>query len=264
MAVISATMVICAATAVLAEEIPFEGKQSASATLDQDGNAVTVTVDLSDGWSAQFAKGAVYLYDGPRTEGVEPVAIGMTLDEDVYSDFMDGAQEHENYRTEDGITGYVDEDGTQMYLFEVGENSNVYFLISVEGETEGNLAMSRIAVRTPEAESENSILYTQEDLDAAMDTILAQFEEWTGCELHSLSYAGDDESFSDETLSDVAAWGEGKDYTEIAKFIMDFHSPVDEADLEGTAWNPDFEYTDYTWTLAREEGGEWEVVGYGY
>ena len=48
------------------------------------------------------------------------------------------------------------------------------------------------------------------------------------------------------------------------QFNSDFHSPVKEEDLAGTAWEPDQEYKDYQWTLAREEGSPWELVTWGY
>lgn len=30
------------------------------------------------------------------------------------------------------------------------------------------------------------------------------------------------------------------------------------------AWEPDQEYTDYQWWLARAEDGDWEIVSWGY
>ena len=45
---------------------------------------------------------------------------------------------------------------------------------------------------------------------------------------------------------------------------MVFHSPTEEADLKDTAWEPDKEYKDYQWFLARTKDGGWDVVSYGY
>ena len=74
-----------------------------------------------------------------------------------------------------------------------------------------------------------------------------------------------DENNTEENI----AWlnslnGGGHDYTQCAKFLMDFHSPVDEADLKDTAWEPDTDYNDYQWWVARTDGGDWEVVSWGY
>ena len=42
-----------------------------------------------------------------------------------------------------------------------------------------------------EIDYDNSELYTQEDMDAAIQVIEAEFATWEGCELHSLAYGGD-------------------------------------------------------------------------
>lgn len=52
-------------------------EQTASAYLDQSGKAVKVTVDLTGGWSVEFAPGAVYLYEG-NTDG-EAAASGIRI-----------------------------------------------------------------------------------------------------------------------------------------------------------------------------------------
>lgn len=75
--------------------------------------------------------------------------------------------------------------------------------------------------------------------------------------------AGDDFNNKENIawLNDIAG---RDDFTQCIKFVMSFHSPVKAEDLEGTAWEPDTEYTDYEWWLARTDGGEWEAVTWGY
>ena len=76
-------------------------------------------------------------------------------------------------------------------------------------------------------------------------------------------YAGD-ECNSEENLKWLNSLGDGGDYTQCIEFLTDFHSPVLEEQLEGTAWEPDHEYADYQWWLARKDGGDWELVSWGY
>lgn len=109
----------------------------------------------------------------------------------------------------------------------------------------------------------NSQLYTMEDMDAAMDVIQDEFSTWKGCEMHSIRYSSDDCN-SEENLKWVNGLKEGKNYTQCIQFLTDFHSPVEEEDLKETAWEPDTEYKDYQWTLARAQGGDWELVTMGY
>ena len=100
--------------------------------------------------------------------------------------------------------------------------------------------------------------FTPADMDEAVERIRAEFSTWTGCELHSLRYAGDG-CFTDENISWLKEL-EDADFTECMEFLSDFHSPVEG----GGAWEPDAEYTDYQWWLAREAGGSWELVTWGY
>ncbi|MBR3099782.1 MAG: M15 family metallopeptidase [Clostridia bacterium] len=101
-----------------------------------------------------------------------------------------------------------------------------------------------------------SELFTQEALEEAAIRIKCGFASFEGCELHSLRYAGDEKSADALEKPDV------KDqYTEAAVFLADFHSPVLPAD--DSAWEPDTEYTEYEWVLARTAESGWQIVSRG-
>lgn len=38
----------------------------------------------------------------------------------------------------------------------------------------------------------NSVLYSEEDMNAAIQLIMDTFSTWAGCELHSISYVSDE------------------------------------------------------------------------
>ena len=69
----------------LAEE-GREGRQVATAWLDQAGSEIGVSVELTGGWSVEFAHGALYLYDGDYSEDDEDVAFGLTLEEEGFAE----------------------------------------------------------------------------------------------------------------------------------------------------------------------------------
>lgn len=106
-----------------------------------------------------------------------------------------------------------------------------------------------------------SELYTVEDLKEAAVQIKCRFASFAGCELHTLRYAGD-ENVTEENLNWMNQLDEEKDYVQVVKFISDFHSPVHPE--KDTAWEPDTEYTDYQWWLARTEDGGWQLLTWGY
>ena len=105
----------------------------------------------------------------------------------------------------------------------------------------------------------SSELYTQADMDAAIALIEDEFSGWEGCELHRISYAGD-ECNSEENISWMNDLADGQDFTQCIEFVSDFHSPVEG----GGAWEADAEYTDWQWWLARAEGGDWQLLSWGY
>ena len=240
-------------------------KQAAGAPLDQDGNRMYVTVDLSGGWSVEFASGAFYLSHGDYKEDMPSAAIGITLDQEVYDEYCAEAVRSDSYRELSGGVTYTQEDGTNAYLMPVGDDA--YLALFVEPEEDGDAVFARVkATRSEDNSGEiytESELYTPDEMDSAMVMIVNQLLSWTGCELHDLRYAGD-ECNSDENIRWLNELSEGKNYAQCIEFLTDFHSPTDEADLEGTAWEPDHEYTDYQWWLARADGGDWELVSWGY
>ena len=111
----------------------------------------------------------------------------------------------------------------------------------------------------------SSSLYTKVDMDAAISLIMKEFNTWKGCELHSIRYASD-EQCNAENLAWVNRLAEARDakenFSQVISCVSDFHSP--EKNTEMTAWNEDFEYTDWQWWLARPDGGNWKLMDWGY
>ncbi|MBR6259315.1 MAG: M56 family metallopeptidase [Oscillospiraceae bacterium] len=104
-----------------------------------------------------------------------------------------------------------------------------------------------------------SKLYSREDMDKAIDAIMATFNTWAGCEMHSIRY-----SSADYNNAENVKWrhehGDGHKFTECIMFYSNFHSPK----VGYGAWNQDEEYTDWNWWLGRTDGGDWELVDWGY
>lgn len=119
-------------------------EQTASAWLDQDGNEVKVTVDLTDGWSVEFAHGAVYLYDGKADVNTEACAIGITLDEEAFRDYAADAPNRDNYREFARSFSFTEENGATDFFFTVGPDA--YFMVSVNPEADGDIVSSRFSI----------------------------------------------------------------------------------------------------------------------
>ena len=100
--------------------------------------------------------------------------------------------------------------------------------------------------------------YTQQDMDGAIALVKAKIAGWDGCALHAVRYAGDDRN-SEENIRWLNGLDDGQNYTECIEFLTDFHSPD-----EGGVLMANREYTDWQWWLARSEGGDWQLVSWGY
>ena len=103
----------------------------------------------------------------------------------------------------------------------------------------------------------SSEIYSREDMDDAIKLIKDQFYSWEGCKLYSIYYT--DDSFCQREIEYVNTLADdGVTYTECIVFRTRFRSPV----FGGGAWNANFEY-DWSWYLARTEGGEWDLLTWG-
>ena len=108
-----------------------------------------------------------------------------------------------------------------------------------------------------------SKLYTEPDIDGAIDPILAEFSTWEGCTLKSLAFT-DDATCKKELESANALRDEGtEEFTQALVMTSVFHTPG-EAEAEGTAWEPDTDYEDWTWLLARTSSDDsWQLLTWG-
>ena len=106
-----------------------DNRQNASAYLDQEGNTITATVDLRGGYSCEFTRRAVYIYDEEVHDDTEPVAIAVTLDKDIYDVYLAKAVSDPNHRSFGGGLIFSGE-YNMVYIRPVGDNA--YFGIFAE------------------------------------------------------------------------------------------------------------------------------------
>lgn len=108
-----------------------------------------------------------------------------------------------------------------------------------------------------------SELYTQADMDAAIDAIMAEFNTWKGAEMKSVAFT-DDATCKDSIayVNEFPAAAETK-FDQAIVFTSSFHSPSGD-DAKNTAWAPDTDYDNWTWYLARTGDGDWNLLTWGY
>ena len=105
-------------------------------------------------------------------------------------------------------------------------------------------------------EWEHSDIYTDADIQAAMDTVMTYFEtEFQGCTLTQLRYPGD------ASADLFTEWAQEYEADEAIVLYSSF-----DADTSGGdgSLEPNTTYDDFQWILVRDNGGTWEVKTYGY
>ncbi len=97
-----------------------------------------------------------------------------------------------------------------------------------------------------------SLLYSQDEIDAAIETVKADFaDDWHGCKLTQIRYAGD-ETAKEETAE------RGVETIVLLSSFDTLRLPDDSA-LNGNST-----YVDWNWILIRGSDGRWVHIDHGY
>ena len=116
----------------------------------------------------------------------------------------------------------------------------------------------------PKIDYGNSSVYSKKDMDDAIKIIKKEFfNSFMGSELKNIRYVSDDKCGVDE-LKWLNVLGEDNDskehFTECMLFLSDFHSSKNNNGV----FEPNHDYFDWQWWLARSENGKWELVTNGW
>ena len=98
-------------------------------------------------------------------------------------------------------------------------------------------------------------IYSYDDITSAINTVIEYFNEnFKGCTLKEIYYAGDNENYFKEILQQY-----GGDEAIVLTSTFD----VDGSGGDGSL-NPNSTYKDWIWLLVRNKQGEWKHVDHGY
>ena len=112
------------------------------------------------------------------------------------------------------------------------------------------------SAETQNAQFEQSQIYSEEDIESAIQVISDYFDkEFEGCTLTELYYPGD--SYADEFNEFAEIYGADEAIILMSSF------EVGPSGGDGSL-NPNSTYNDWNWILVRSGGGKWEHVDHGY
>lgn len=112
------------------------------------------------------------------------------------------------------------------------------------------------SVSDAKAQKAGSEIYSQNDINSAIDTIKNEFNrDWKGCTLTEIYYAGDDyaKKFQD--------WADRNNADEVIVLLSSFDV---SSSCEDGSLNPDSTYNNWSWILVRADGGQWQHIDHGY
>ena len=131
-----------AETETAAPEDTAGGTASAAHDFNYGDSTVRVTVDLSDGWGAEFSGMVTYLHAG-AVEKTEPLAFGMYYDQSSYDSFVKAYKDKENYTDANGTVSYQD-DSTAYQITKIKDG--MYYCVSTNAGEDCETISKRFTV----------------------------------------------------------------------------------------------------------------------
>ena len=123
--------------------------------------------------------------------------------------------------------------------------TDINMLVRIEKREENDIVEKEVT----------SNIYSYDDITSAINTVIDYFNEnFKGCTLKEIYYAGDNENYFKEILQQYGG-------DEAIVLISTFD--VDGSGGDGSL-NPNSTYKDWIWLLVRNKQGEWKHVDHGY
>ena len=133
--------------------------ETVSHVFDFDGNQVQVTVDVREGWDAEFGEMATYVYDRPNDkedpdkDDRDAAAYGVYETQEDYNTFLEEGKTYDNFALTDyGFTYTNDSDMTHFFC---ALGNDVYFRVMVNPGYDPQEVFERFAVELLEAAPAN-------------------------------------------------------------------------------------------------------------
>ena len=104
---------------------------------------------------------------------------------------------------------------------------------------------------------ETSNTHTKEDIDNAKNAVFDQFSQFSGVELKSLTYSGDE--ISKDNINYCQELIDDKKIVDCIVFKSNFKT----SKWAGSGWVPNTQYN-WDWCVAKDSNGNWIVATYGY
>jgi|GEM_PF-964373 len=92
-----------------------------------DGTTVSVTVDLSDGWTVEYGENATYVFDGNMHGFDEAIAYGVYVDKEEYDEIVSEYSSYDSYEEVENGIRFIESDELSKYVMDLG--NDIYYMI---------------------------------------------------------------------------------------------------------------------------------------
>ena len=185
--------------------------------------------------------------------------------------YLEGQEDVTGYSYEPWHIRYLDDPKVAKEIMDKGITLEEYLGVAdearkanAEAKAAADAAAANAAAATGfEKDYGTSELYTQADMDAAIDAIMAEFGTWKGAEMKRIAFTDDKTCTGNVSYANELRKDGQPEFDQAIVFTSDFHSPSGE-DAKETAWEPDSDYNGWSWYLGRANGGDWYLLTWGY
>lgn len=181
--------------------------------------------------------------------------------------YLEGKEDITGYDYEPWHIRYLDDEKVAHEIMDKGITFEEYLGVAEQAKEANAQAAEAEKASQPAGEYTvdygTSKLYSHDDIDSAIAVVMDEFDGWKGCTMKSIAFTDDDTCTSNLEYANSLREEGAPEFDQAMVLTSTFHSPsVEEA--QGTAWEPDTDYEDYSWTLARTDGGAWQLLAWGY
>jgi hypothetical protein len=107
-----------------------------------------------------------------------------------------------------------------------------------------------------------SIIFTEEEIQSAVDCVKLKFKDFNGCVLKSLWY---DEKRASTDIASYLTNGKGSVNGVKSENVIILYSDFYAGKNAAEGFNTDFNYTNWNWILIRDnKSGAWKADDWGY
>ena len=118
------------------------GVQTVSAHIGTESEGATVIINVTDGWSVDFASDCFSVYDEEITETSAGIAICTAVEKEIFDDYVKEAEASDTYEKLNNAIYYESTDGATYLL----EGNGAHFILVEKDKKKGDEILEKMRI----------------------------------------------------------------------------------------------------------------------